>query len=46
MEKYKQQKFPLEKLKKTEVQICLKDNTVHMLHDRTIQEKIYDHVHN
>jgi len=40
MEKYKQNKFPLDKLKKTEVQINLKDNKVLMLHDRTIQDKL------
>ena len=40
MEKYKQDKFPLDKLKKTEVRINLKDNKVLMLHDRTIQEKL------
>jgi len=40
MEKYKQNKFPLDKLKKTEVRINLKDNEVHMLHDRAIQEKL------
>jgi len=39
MKKYKQHNFSLDKLKKTEIQICLRHKRVRMFHDRAIKQE-------